>query len=269
MRMMNVNTRAECGEMQFRNLYLNNPLSRSFRPRFNIISWHGNETAARVRVLARLTEAQVAANTTRGLTPGLVDPSKPNGARVGLPRPSQNQGRRPGRRTKRVDRPSEAEIIDLTADADGLEEPSLQSQPETNLAAGVGSFGLSTSYQSLPVLDLTSGAADFDPFEVENQTVPMLNVTSGAGGNGIESSLPIRSFTGATPGNVFDHLYLPDPFDPADFLRQAAFLPPLEDSRADGGGENEAENALIEDISFSRRFLEHHQVGGIGQEDDL
>ena len=129
MRMMNVNTRAECGEMQFRNLYLNNPLSRSFWPRFNIISWHSNETAARARVLVRLTQAQVAANTTRGLTPGLVDPSKPNGARVDLPRPCQNQGRRSGRRTKRIDRPSEAEVIDLTADADGLEEPPLQSQP--------------------------------------------------------------------------------------------------------------------------------------------
>lgn len=56
-------------------------VSRFLRDNYSLIAWHdasanrGKATVSRDRVLAGLTDAQKAANTTRGSTPGLIDPS--------------------------------------------------------------------------------------------------------------------------------------------------------------------------------------------------
>lgn len=98
MRMMNVGSRVHYADRDFRNLYLNNPLSRVFRPKFKILSWHGRPTNAQERLRAILSQAQIDANTTRGTTPGLVDPGNPNGPRIPLPVANQNEGQRLGKR---------------------------------------------------------------------------------------------------------------------------------------------------------------------------
>ena len=98
MRMMDVKSRSETDEGTFKNRYINNSLSRSFRPKFKIIAWFGRDTEARNRIVAKLSPAQTAANTTRGLTPGLVNPHKPYGDRIPVPRSGPNQGRKPGSR---------------------------------------------------------------------------------------------------------------------------------------------------------------------------
>ncbi len=53
--------------------------SSRMRPRYNMISWHptsneSKENEIRQRVMRKLTPQQIAANTTRGSTPGLINP---------------------------------------------------------------------------------------------------------------------------------------------------------------------------------------------------
>lgn len=63
-----------------------------------MLSWHttsraSNANSKRNAVLARLSPTQVQANTTRGSTPGLIDPALgPASARVPVPTPRRGQG---------------------------------------------------------------------------------------------------------------------------------------------------------------------------------
>ncbi|KAF6241834.1 hypothetical protein HO173_000546 [Letharia columbiana] len=80
------------------NLHLNTPGYRTYRPAWKMIAWHvtagsgsGEESRTlndrKRRVLDSLTDAQKDANTTRGSTPGLIDPAlgEVSGNRVALP----------------------------------------------------------------------------------------------------------------------------------------------------------------------------------------
>ena len=75
---------------------LNMQCCRTFNVKFCMTSWHlkGNRGRPRQDVLALLSPAQITANTTRGVTPGLIDPAlgdTPNN-RVPLPALKENQG---------------------------------------------------------------------------------------------------------------------------------------------------------------------------------
>lgn len=53
--------------------------SSRMRPRYNMVSWHptsdeSRENEIRQRVMRNLSPQQIAANTTRGTTPGLINP---------------------------------------------------------------------------------------------------------------------------------------------------------------------------------------------------
>lgn len=80
------------------NIHLNTPGYRTYRPAWKMIAWHvtagsgsGEESRTlndrKRRVLDSLTDAQKDANTTRGSTPGLIDPAlgEVSGNRVALP----------------------------------------------------------------------------------------------------------------------------------------------------------------------------------------
>lgn len=62
-------------------------MSQTWLPLFAMLSWHvKGESARESEVLSKLTAAQVAVNTTRGTTPGLLYPTVGEaGGRIALP----------------------------------------------------------------------------------------------------------------------------------------------------------------------------------------
>lgn len=74
------------------NIHLNTPGYRTYRPAWKMIAWHpkgasAKENFRRQFVLNSLTDAQKNANTTRGSTPGLINPALGDGPgnRIALP----------------------------------------------------------------------------------------------------------------------------------------------------------------------------------------
>ena len=74
------------------NVHLNTPGYRKYRPAWKMVSWHSKgfsakENDRRQSVLDGLTDAQKIANTTRGSTPGLINPALGDvaGNRIALP----------------------------------------------------------------------------------------------------------------------------------------------------------------------------------------
>ena len=86
---------------------LNMLASRSMRPLYKMLSWHTKGRVAtintrRAAVLAQLTPAQIAANTTRGSTPGLINPALGEiGGRIPHPVLRTGQGVQRGSRRPR------------------------------------------------------------------------------------------------------------------------------------------------------------------------
>ena len=80
MRMEYVGNRARQPESKFKN-QIQTQCGR-LRERFSMMCWHPSknpvQTAVRDRVLTGLTPAQINNNTTRGATPGMRDPTRPN-----------------------------------------------------------------------------------------------------------------------------------------------------------------------------------------------
>ena len=73
--------RMRLNDSRYINLHLNTPGYRQYRPAWKMIAWHvtaGDNKQNNLRkqsVLDSLTDAQKQANTTRGSTPGLIDPA--------------------------------------------------------------------------------------------------------------------------------------------------------------------------------------------------
>lgn len=73
------------------NLHLNTPGYRTYRPAWRMLAWQvtapGEENNREQFVLERLTDAQKSSNTTRGSTPGLINPALGEiaGNRIALP----------------------------------------------------------------------------------------------------------------------------------------------------------------------------------------
>lgn len=87
---------------------LNMRASRYWRPKYSLISWHGKGTSPKeASILASLSAAQITYNTTRGTTPGLVDPSLPAGPRI--PHPTLSNGHGQGGAQRPVTAPSSTE----------------------------------------------------------------------------------------------------------------------------------------------------------------
>lgn len=108
---------------------LNMRLSRYWRPAYSLLSWHGTGMSTKeAGILALLSRAQRASNTTRGTTPGLIDPNLGEaGGRVAHPIPRNGRGQGRARRT--IATPSSTEgdegqsdISDETSD-DGASLP--------------------------------------------------------------------------------------------------------------------------------------------------
>lgn len=79
MRMELVGLRAAYNEKVFINTVINNQAHRVFRKHFKVLAWHSRKnlekpTAAERNVLKSLTQDQIDRNTTRGTTPGLIEP---------------------------------------------------------------------------------------------------------------------------------------------------------------------------------------------------
>lgn len=79
-------------DSRYINIHLNTPGYRTYRPAWRMISWHVKGVSAKENdrkqyVLDRLTHAQKNANTTRGSTPGLINPAlgEVPGNRIALP----------------------------------------------------------------------------------------------------------------------------------------------------------------------------------------
>ena len=84
--------RSRMNDQRYINLHLNTPGYRIYRPTWKMISWQVTEPSVKQNsrkqfVLDRLSDAQKIANTTRGSTPGLIDPALGEiaGNRVALP----------------------------------------------------------------------------------------------------------------------------------------------------------------------------------------
>lgn len=84
--------RLRMSDAQYINIHLNTPGYRIYRPAWKMIAWHvtvGDERTNQRKqfVLDSLTDAQKQANTTRGSTPGLINPALGDipGNRVDLP----------------------------------------------------------------------------------------------------------------------------------------------------------------------------------------
>ena len=84
--------RSRMSDQQYINIHLNTPGYRIYRPKWKMIAWHvkeGNDAQndRKQSVLDDLTDAQKQTNTTRGSTPGLIDPAlgEAPGNRVDLP----------------------------------------------------------------------------------------------------------------------------------------------------------------------------------------
>ena len=72
--------RMRTSDQRYINLHLNTPGYRIYRPVWKMISWHVKEgddkqSQRKQLVLNSLTDAQKRANTTRGSTPGLINPA--------------------------------------------------------------------------------------------------------------------------------------------------------------------------------------------------
>lgn len=83
-------------EQVFKNT-MNMDIAR-MRTRFNMLSWRDSrisKSAKRDEVLARLNDQQKQANSTRGSTPGLIDPSLPDTPQNRVPIPLTRKGRLP------------------------------------------------------------------------------------------------------------------------------------------------------------------------------
>ena len=84
--------RSRMSDQQYINIHLNTPGYRIYRPKWKMIAWHVKEgddaqNDRKQSVLDDLTDAQKQANTTRGSTPGLINPAlgEAPGNRVDLP----------------------------------------------------------------------------------------------------------------------------------------------------------------------------------------
>lgn len=84
--------RVRMSDQRYINWHLNTPGYRLYRPAWKMISWHvkdgeDGQNQRRQLILDSLTDAQKRANTTRGSTPGLINPALGEipGNRVGLP----------------------------------------------------------------------------------------------------------------------------------------------------------------------------------------
>ena len=67
-------------DQRYINMHLNTPGYRTYRPAWSMIAWHvtapnAMQNSRQQFVLDRLTDVQKNANTTRGSTPGLIDPA--------------------------------------------------------------------------------------------------------------------------------------------------------------------------------------------------
>ena len=73
---------------------IQNHTTRNWRRRFTLLSWYNaHSTVKRNEVLAKLTAAQVAANSTRGTTPGLINPVLGEaGGRIPYPLMKEGEG---------------------------------------------------------------------------------------------------------------------------------------------------------------------------------
>ena len=79
-------------DKQYINIHLNTPSCRIYRPAWKMIAWHvkagdASQNQRKQSVLDGLTDAQKQANTTRGSTPGLINPAlgEIHGNRIPLP----------------------------------------------------------------------------------------------------------------------------------------------------------------------------------------
>ena len=84
--------RLRMSDARYINIHLNTPGYRIYRPAWKMIAWHvtaGDERTNQRKqfVLDSLTDAQKQANTTRGRTPGLINPALGDipGNRIELP----------------------------------------------------------------------------------------------------------------------------------------------------------------------------------------
>lgn len=110
MRMENKGGKREMTTKKFINQHLNTDAYRVQRPAFTMLGWHakgksaGNNVRERA-VLAKLSQAQIAANTTRGTTPGLVDPAlgEAPGNRIALPVFERGKGKKRGPNKKKAE----------------------------------------------------------------------------------------------------------------------------------------------------------------------
>ena len=109
---------------------LNMRLSRYWRPAYSLLSWHGTGTSTKeVGILALLSRAQRASNTTRGTTPGLIDPNLGEaGGRVTHPIPRNGRGQGRARRT--IATPSSTEGDEGQSDISEETSDDSSSQPE-------------------------------------------------------------------------------------------------------------------------------------------
>ena len=94
--------RSRMNDQRYINLHLNTPGYRTYRPAWRMLAWQVTASAEQNNreqfVLDRLTDAQKSANTTRGSTPGLINPALGEiaGNRIALPDLIQNKrGPRP------------------------------------------------------------------------------------------------------------------------------------------------------------------------------
>lgn len=71
-------------DREIHNCLFNNQIGRTFNPKWCLLNWEGRKTGddgaskPAQKVMERLTPWHYQNNTTRGLTPGLIDPTRPN-----------------------------------------------------------------------------------------------------------------------------------------------------------------------------------------------
>ena len=116
---------------------LNMESSRA-RARYNILSWHPTtdemkDNELRQRVLSKLSPAQIARNTTRGTTPGLVNFTMGEaGGRIEHPRLSNGQGTVRGSRPETGEKRKRAKRSRTQAESVGEDEESIEEVVDLN-----------------------------------------------------------------------------------------------------------------------------------------
>lgn len=96
---------------------LNMRACRYWRPAYSLISWHGKGTSSKeARVVALLSPAQRNNNTTRGTTPGLINPDLGEGS-PRVPHPVDRDGQGQGRAQRTVVPPSSSEDDEALSDS--------------------------------------------------------------------------------------------------------------------------------------------------------